>query len=228
MTEPGTACLSDKRYAACPCTERERSPAASEAWLKQSPLTLVDCFAIARNAIQPSVIRIGTTWLAHESGHESLSSWHVPAASLFVQVLRRLASNSIYRDKVYGREEGITQRNDSITSEASPFLIVDGVWVTIQYPTTETWTDKSRYQRQRVRAEERVILAVMGVWPDGRHALLHYTIATTEDTTAWLRVFEEVRMRGLDSAAITLVVSDGTKGLSTAMKTHLPTARLQR
>ena len=113
-------------------------------------------------------------------------------------------------------------------SDTPPILIVDGVWVTIQYPTTETWTDKSGHERQRVRAEERVILAVMGVWHNGLHALLHYTIATTEDTQAWLRVFEEVRARGLDPAAVKLVVSDGTKGLSTAMKTHLPTAKQQR
>lgn len=65
-------------------------------------------------------------------------------------------------------------------SDTPPILIVDGVWVTIQYPTNETWIDKSGHERQRVRAQERVILAVMGVWNDGRHALLHYTIATTE------------------------------------------------
>jgi putative transposase len=113
-------------------------------------------------------------------------------------------------------------------SDTPPILIVDGVWVTIQYPTSQTYRDKSGHERQRVRAQERVILAVMGVWHDGRHALLHYTIATAEDTQAWLRVFEEVRARALDPAAVKLVVSDGTKGLSTAMKTHLPTAKLQR
>lgn len=118
-------------------------------------------------------------------------------------------------------------RKQSLT-DTPPILIVDGVWVTIQYPTNETWKDKSGHERQRVRAQERVILAVMGVWEDGRHALLHYTIATAEDTQAWLRVFEELRARELEPAAVKLVVSDGTKGLSTAMKTHLPTAKLQR
>ena len=113
-------------------------------------------------------------------------------------------------------------------SDTPPILIVDGVWVTIQYPTNETWRDKSGHERQRVRAQERVILAVMGVWHDGQHALLHYTIASSEDTQAWLRVFEEVRARELNPAAVKLVISDGTKGLSSAMKTHLPTAKLQR
>lgn len=104
----------------------------------------------------------------------------------------------------------------------------EGVWVTIHYPTQERWTDRSGHQRQRVRAEERVILAVLGVWPDGRHAILHYTVATTEDTAAWLRVGQELRERGLDENAVQLVVSDGTKGLPTAMRRHLPKARLQR
>jgi putative transposase len=113
-------------------------------------------------------------------------------------------------------------------ADTPPILIVDGVWVTIQYPTSETWTDRSGHQRQRVRAQERVILAVMGVWPDGRHALIHYTIATTEDTAAWQQVGQELRSRGLDHTAVQMVVSDGTKGLQSAMKQHLPKARLQR
>jgi transposase-like protein len=113
-------------------------------------------------------------------------------------------------------------------ADTPPVLIVDGVWVTIQYPTSEIWTDRSGHQRRRVRAQERVILAVMGVWPDGRHALIHYTIATTEDTAAWQQVGQELRDRGLDGPAVQMVVSDGTKGLQTAMKQHLPKARLQR
>jgi len=37
--------LSEKRYASCYCAERERQRAASDAWLKPSPIKLVDCFA---------------------------------------------------------------------------------------------------------------------------------------------------------------------------------------
>ena len=118
-------------------------------------------------------------------------------------------------------------REQPIT-DTPPILIVDGVWVTIQYPTSETWTDRSGHQRRRVRVQERVILAVMGVWPDRRHALIHYTIAATEDTAAWQQVAQEVRDRGLDHTAVQMVVSDGTKGLQSAMKQHLPEARLQR
>jgi transposase-like protein len=118
-------------------------------------------------------------------------------------------------------------RQQPIT-DPPPILIVDGVWVTIHYPTGETWIDRSGHERRRVRAVERVILAVMGVWPDGRHALIHYTVAAAEDTAAWMQVGQQLRDRGLDSTAVQLVVSDGTKGLQDAMKKHLPQARLQR
>lgn len=113
-------------------------------------------------------------------------------------------------------------------SDTPPILIVDGVWVSIHYPTGETWIDRSGHRRVRVRASERVILAVMGVWQDGRHALLHYTVATTEDTAAWMQVGQELRDRGLDAALVEMVVSDGTKGLHDALKQHLPSAKLQR
>jgi transposase-like protein len=116
----------------------------------------------------------------------------------------------------------------AVITDTPPILIVDGVWVSISYPTSETWTDRSGHTRTRVRAEERVILAVMGVWEDGRHALLHYTVAAAEDTAAWTQVCQELLARGMDATQVQLVVSDGTKGLQEAMKTHLPQARSQR
>jgi transposase-like protein len=112
--------------------------------------------------------------------------------------------------------------------DTPPILIVDGVWVTIEHPTGETFLDRSGHVRQRVRADERVILAVMGVWEDGRHALIHSTIAATEERAAWRQVAQELCGRGLDAAVVQLVVSDGTKGLPDAMKAYLPRAHLQR
>ena len=118
-------------------------------------------------------------------------------------------------------------RQQPIT-DTPPLLIVDGVWVTLYHPTGETWSDRSGHTRMRVRATERVILAVMGVWEDGRHALLHYSIAAAEDSAAWMQVCQELRERGLDETLVALVVSDGTKGLHDALKRHLPSAKLQR
>ena len=79
-----------------------------------------------------------------------------------------------------------------------------------------------------MRGQERDVLAVMGVWPDGRRQLLHYQAAAAEDTAAWTALFVALQARGLDPAAVRLVVSDGSSGLPAALAQELPTAQQQR
>jgi putative transposase len=113
-------------------------------------------------------------------------------------------------------------------ADTPPVLIIDGVWVSIQFPTEETWIDRSGHLRRRVQAQERVILAVMGVWPDGRHQLIDYQIALAEDQAAWKQVWQGLKERGLDQAQVLVVVSDGAKGVLAALRQELPQAQLQR
>jgi len=113
-------------------------------------------------------------------------------------------------------------------SLTAPIMIVDGVWVTILYPTGETWIDQAGHTRQKMRVQERVILAALGVWPDGNYHILHYEVAQTEDEKSWSCFFDHMIERGLDPQGVELVVSDGTKGLLGTMKKHLPKAKLQR
>jgi transposase-like protein len=143
---------------------------------------------------------------------------------LFGHVLSRGALNRVTRAAQSPLQEWRTQP----ITDTPPVLIIDGVWVSIQYPTGETWIDRSGHERQRVRAQERVILAVMGVWPDGRHQIIDYSIATAEDTAAWTQVWQRLRARGLDAAKVQLVVSDGAKGVLAAQQQELPQAQLQR
>lgn len=112
--------------------------------------------------------------------------------------------------------------------ETPAILIVDGVWVKILYPTGQTWTDKSGHRRQEMRAEERVILVALALWDDGRYHVLHYEVAAEESKATWAAFFEHLVARGLDAEAVKLVVSDGTKGLLSALERHLPKARQQR
>jgi len=107
-------------------------------------------------------------------------------------------------------------------------ILVDGVWVSIQYTQDAYRFDQAGHRRQCRQAEDRVILAAMAVWPDGSHHLLHYTIAVTEDSTQWQLFFDELIARGVVPDAIELVVSDGTKGLLDAMAQRLPNALQQR
>ena len=109
-----------------------------------------------------------------------------------------------------------------------PIVIVDGVWVDIQYSLAGTKVDRAGHVRQLRQAEERVILTALAVWPDGKYEVLHYEIAQQEDTQSWERFFEHLIERGLEATAVELVVSDGTLGLPAAMAKHLPRAKQQR
>lgn len=107
-------------------------------------------------------------------------------------------------------------------------LLVDGVWVEIQYALDEVKVDRAGHQRQVRQAQERVILAAMAIWPDGSQQLLHYTVCHSEDADAWRQLLDELLARGLDPDTVALVVSDGAKGLLEAMHQRLPKAAQQR
>ena len=109
-----------------------------------------------------------------------------------------------------------------------PILIVDGVWVDIQYPSEETKVDRAGHIRQLRQAQDRVVLTALAVWPDGTHEVLHYEIAEQEDTQSWETFFAHLIERGLDPSAVALVVSDGSLGLPAAMAKQLPQAKQQR
>ncbi|MCP5015634.1 MAG: hypothetical protein GY938_10215 [Ketobacter sp.] len=107
-------------------------------------------------------------------------------------------------------------------------LIVDGVWVSIQYDLEGFKIDKAGRRRRKRQAQERVLLCVMAVYADGSRHILHYEVAEEEDEGTWQALFEHLQARGLDPQAVQLVVSDGTKGLLAAMQRTLPKAQQQR
>lgn len=107
-------------------------------------------------------------------------------------------------------------------------LIVDGVWVDIQYSRDDFKLDRAGHKRQCRQAEERVILAALAVWPDGSYEMLHYEVSEGEGEAQWNPFFQQMIDRGLTPEAVKLVVSDGTLGLPKALKQHLPQAKQQR
>jgi putative transposase len=118
-------------------------------------------------------------------------------------------------------------RQQPIT-DTPPILIVDGVWVQVLAPTGATRLDRSGHERHEMRGQEQVILAVMGVWPDGRHQILHYQLADEDNTAAWSAVLTNLLQRGLDGAAVRMVVSEGKTDFPAALNEHLPAAQQQR
>ena len=107
-------------------------------------------------------------------------------------------------------------------------MIVDGVWVEIQYTREDFKVDRAGHLRQSRQAEERVILAALAVWADGSHEILHDEIATAEGEAEWRTFFEHLIERGLQAEAVEIVVSDGCLGLPKVMKSVLPQAQQQR
>lgn len=143
---------------------------------------------------------------------------------LFGHVLSREAVNRV---TIAARSPMETWRTRPIT-DTPPMLIVDGVWGQVLAPTGATWTDQSGHQRREMRGQDQVILTVMGVWEDGRHQIIHYQLASAEDTAAWSDLLAALIERGLDATAIQLVVRDGSPGLPAALATKLPHAKQQR
>jgi len=79
---------------------------------------------------------------------------------------------------------------------------------------------------RKLGGQERVILAALAVWPDGRYHLLYYEVAEDEHWDTWSAFFQHLMARGLDSKAVQVVTSDGTKGWVTVLETYLPNTAL--
>lgn len=154
----------------------------------------------------------------------SLRDLQVCLYFLLGDVLSRSAVNQV----TLRMESRMEAHRQAAIVQTPPIILVDGVWVDIQYTLDDFKLDQAGHLRQCRQAEERVILAAMAVWPDGSHHLLHYMVNVTEDTDCWVQFFDEMIARGLDPQAIELVVSDGTKGLLEAMKRRFPAAHQQR
>lgn len=142
----------------------------------------------------------------------------------FGHVLSREAVNRVTR----AAQAPMEAWHQEPIGDTPPVLIVDGVWVQVLVPTGTTWVDKSGHTRQKVRGVERVVLTVMGLWPDGRRQILDYQAAEAEDSASWNRLFAALIGRGLAPERVQLVVSDGGTGLPPAILSSFPQAQQQR
>jgi transposase-like protein len=125
-------------------------------------------------------------------------------------------------------QETIEAQHKAPISSTPPVLILDGVWVEIQYASEQFKIDRAGHKRRCRRAEDRVILAAMAVWPDGSYHLLHFEVAIDETETTWTMFFNHLIERGLDPTAVQLIVSDGSNGVPAVIKKLLPNAQQQR
>jgi putative transposase len=102
-----------------------------------------------------------------------------------------------------------------------PIVLVDGMWVKIAYPTGEISEDMRGRRRAVKRQQKRVVLSALGVWPDGHWEIVHWQIATGETADTWQAFFGDLYLKGITETTTTLVVSDGSPGLESALEYHL-------
>ena len=143
---------------------------------------------------------------------------------LVAHVLSRTAVNQVTL-KV---QQQLEQRRLVAIQKTPQILIVDGVWVDIQYPTDEIKEDRAGHLRQCRQTEERVILSALAVWEDGSYEMLHYEVSQQEGELQWREFFESLIARGVAPEEIELVVSDGSLGLPKALSQCFPNAEQQR
>jgi transposase-like protein len=143
---------------------------------------------------------------------------------LIGDVLSRSAVNQV----TLAVQKQLDTRRLASIGQTPEILMVDGVWVEIQYTRDEFKEDRSGHLRQCRQAEERVILAALAVWEDGAYEVLHDEIASAEGEAEWSQFFEHLIERGLNPQTVQLVISDGTLGLPKALQTNLPNAQQQR
>jgi len=98
-------------------------------------------------------------------------------------------------------------------------VLLDGLWVRLFEPTSETFVDATGRERVRVRRKKVGLLVAYGVNPTtGEWWVLDWERAEQEDQGNWQRLIERLRQRGLTAEnGLTLLVSDGSEGLQAAL-----------
>ena len=144
-------------------------------------------------------------------------------------LLNRVISVSAVNQITLQVQRKLAEKRQSLILGTPDIILVDGVWVDIQYVIADEYKeDRSGHLRQCRQVEERVILAVMGIWADGRHELLHYEVADSESEDHWKALFKNLIARGFDPTQLKLVSSDGGLGIPGAIATCFPKAKQQR
>ena len=80
----------------------------------------------------------------------------------------------------------------------------------------------------RERAAKEPILVALGITEDGHKEILEVMHAPSESTDSWSTILRRLKLRGLDEATLSLVITDGDDGLIRAVSECLPATPRQR
>lgn len=117
-----------------------------------------------------------------------------------------------------------------VKGEVPPVVRLDGIWITVMFPTGKTHTDQMGRKRPVKQARKVPILAAQGVWPlSEKTSLLAWVRADGEDTASWQRFLEQLYQAGLTPEnGLALLIADGSPGLLAARENVYWTTPLQR
>jgi transposase-like protein len=107
-------------------------------------------------------------------------------------------------------------RSAPITDTPS-VILVDGVNLKVMCPAGIYRTNRRGHRRAVKMRQERVLLAALGVWPDGSYRVLYFELVDKETKANWRTFFRHLLDKELDVEQLELVVSDGRPGLHTAI-----------
>ena len=80
----------------------------------------------------------------------------------------------------------------------------------------------------RDTSRKEALLVALGITADGHKEVLDVLHAPTESTDSWGTVLSRLKMRGLRTTELAMVISDGDSGLISAIADHLPNVPRQR
>jgi transposase-like protein len=117
-----------------------------------------------------------------------------------------------------------------VKGEVPPIIRLDGIWITVMFPSGKTCTDRMGRKRLVKQAKKVPILAAQGVWPlSAKTSLLAWVRADGEDTASWQQFLEQLYETGLTPEnGLALLVADGNPGLLAARDNVYWTTPLQR
>lgn len=102
--------------------------------------------------------------------------------------------------------------------EVPPIVQLDGIYFPTVERTRQMKRDRSHRLRRRLRPRSRVALVALGLWPDGRHQVIGWTLADSESEEAWRDFLLALRARGLTpEAGFRLAIGDGASALKQAV-----------
>lgn len=104
-------------------------------------------------------------------------------------------------------------------TDVPPVVQFDGIWTRHQQPTGTIKEDRRKRKRKERKGHKVVVLVALGLWTDGRRAILDWEVATGETHSDWLRLVHRLWERGVQAeTGLQAVVRDGKGELGSAIE----------